>query len=86
MKDGAVVDLWLLEKIIWCLYKFLSVVSRTPQRHYFCGVIFSLYGIQVFKNLQHVDRHLVLTKVVPQFASGNGVICLFEINEGCVQP
>jgi len=30
--------------------------------------------------------HLVLTKLVPQFASGNGVICLFKINEGCVQP
>ena len=33
-----------------------------------------------------MDRHLVLTKVVPHFAFENGVICLFEINEGCVQP
>jgi len=28
---------------------------------------------------EHVGGHLVLTKVVPQFASGIGVICLFEI-------
>ena len=28
--------------------------------------------------------HLFLTKVVPRFASGNGVICLFKINEDCV--
>ena len=42
--------------------------------------------IQVFGDWQHVDGRLFLTKVVPHFASGNGVICLFEINEGCVQP
>jgi len=42
--------------------------------------------IQVFEDGQHVGEHLVLTKVVPQFASRNGVIGLFEINEGCVQP
>jgi hypothetical protein len=33
-----------------------------------------------------VDRHLVPTKVVPNFASKNEYICLFEINESCVQP
>jgi len=35
--------------------------------------------IQVFEDGQHVGELLVLTKVVPQFASGNGVICLFDI-------
>ena len=33
-----------------------------------------------------MDRHLDFTKVVLHFASGNGVIGSFEINEGCVQP
>jgi hypothetical protein len=66
----------------------LKDTKRCLNRRWFIPIqqrVFISISIQVFENGQHVGGHLVLTRVVPHFASGNGVRRLFEINKGCVQ-